>query len=370
MKSEYNNGILTFYIDGRVDSSNVIRFEEQINRELMLYAGADIKFNARDMEYISSAGLRVLLKLRKKYNKPIRIYNVSDEVYDIFSITGFTEFLDVEKKMRRISLKGCRKINSALNGEVLSLSDDEMIKVYDNEVPLSEIKQERDQAQAAMISGIPTLIPYDVVVCEHGYGIIFEMSGSESLAHAISRDIKHIKQYAISFANLMREIHRTEIDKGRLPDIKERYRKWLDELVDMDSEDVKVFSALIDAISDSPYYVHGNISINSVMIKDGELLLFDMSGSARGHSIFDLQSIFATLVAIEKTSPGYCRRNFELSKESCNEFWNEFFMEYTGGNKAEVERINSLLLKYFVLKERVLNKIEKKHHLTGLSNTH
>ncbi len=365
MQTTFNEGALTLLLKGRIDSANVAEFEQDISTELSFCGDVNIAFDAKELEYISSAGLRVFLKLKKKLKKPIYVFNVSDEVFDIFSVTGFTEILEVEREMRRISLKDCRKVSSALNGEIFAVSEDEIIKVYDKSVPLSRIRQERSYAQTAMIAGIPTLIPFDVVSSDKGYGIVFEMGGAESLAYVIQHDHKRVDLYGKMLAALLREMHGTEIPEGKFPDIKERYREWISELGDDGDAKTGLFSRLIDSIADSPAYVHGDVNLNSVMVKDGELLLMDMAGSARGHALFDLQSLFASLVAIEKTDPGYCRKTFGLSSEVCLQLWNSFFKEYMTGRAGEIEKMNELLLKYFVLKESVLNQVERKHQIRG-----
>nr|MCR4657841.1 STAS domain-containing protein [Lachnospiraceae bacterium] len=188
METEYVDGALAFVLRGRIDSVNTAETEIAIRNELSFYHDLDIAFDAKNLEYISSAGLRIFLKLKKEFKRPVRIFNVSDEIFDILSVTGFTEILEVERTMRRITVKGCKKVSSALNGEILGLSEDEIIKIYGKNVPLSEIKQERSYAQTALIAGIPTLIPYDVVSCEYGYGIVFEKAGAHSLADAILHD--------------------------------------------------------------------------------------------------------------------------------------------------------------------------------------
>lgn len=57
--------------------------------------------DADKLESISSAGLRVLMKLRKKTDRALTMTNVSPEVYDIFEVTGFTELMDVKKRLGR-----------------------------------------------------------------------------------------------------------------------------------------------------------------------------------------------------------------------------------------------------------------------------
>ncbi len=366
MKSNFIDGAMTFFLEGRIDSNNASDVEKEIMDESPLFADLDLTFDASKLEYISSAGLRVLLKIKKSTGKEIVIKNVSDEVFDILDVTGFGEIFNVERQMRTISLRGCKKISSALNGEIFQLSEDEMIKVFGDSVKLDDVKHERDYAQAAMIYGVPTLIPYDVVKCERGYGIVYEKAEMTSLAYLISHDPGRLGAYAETLGKMMRELHSTKIPKGKLPDIKDRYRAWIEEVNDPSDSQTAVFSNMIESIPDSDTYVHGDINLNSAMVQNDEILLLDMSGSAYGNSIFDLAALFGSLVAIEAKEEGYCRKNFGLSKASCLEFWKKFFAAYMGERADEIGTMNQLLLKYFVLKENVLNKVEKKHRI-GIS---
>ncbi len=363
MKSDFKDGALTFFLEGRIDSTNASAVEEELQSEISIYDNVDIAFDAGRLEYVSSAGLRVFLKLKKKSKRDIKIINVSDEVFDILDVTGFTDIFEVERRMRQVSVRGCTKISSALNGELFQLSDDEMIKVYGADIPLLEVKKERQYAQTAMAFGIPTLIPYDVVKCEQGFGIVYEKAEMTSLAYLISHEPESLTGYATLLANTLRELHETEIPPGKLPDIKERYRGWIREIDDPTDSKAAVFSNLISSIPDSDKYVHGDINLNSVMVKEGELLLLDMSGSARGHSLFDLQALFASLVAIETTQSGYCRKTFGLTKAACLSFWNEFFAVYMKDRQQEIKAMNELLLKYFILKESVLNKVSDRNRM-------
>ncbi len=364
MKSEFTEGAMTFYLEGRIDSNNASEVEQEIMDESPIFESVDLAFDASKLEYISSAGLRVLLKVKKATKKDIVVKNVSDEVFDIFDVTGFSDIFKVERQMRSISLRGCKKISSSLNGEIFQLSEDEMIKVYPSSVSLEDIKKEREYTQAAMALGIPTLIPYDVVNTEHGHGIVFEKAEMKSLAYLISHNKDSLEMYATMLGNLLKELHSTEIPEGKLPDIKDRYKKWIAETDDPSDSQVMVFSNLMESIPDRTTYVHGDINLNSVMLFDGELILLDMSGSGRGNSLFDLSALFASLVAIESKDVGYCRRNFGLTSENCRDFWNKFFAVYMEGKHEQIRSMNQLLAKYFVLKESVLTKVENKHRVS------
>ena len=75
-----------FQIKGKIDTTNAAEFEKEI------MAAKPTEIDASQLEYISSSGLRVLMKLRKTVGE-VTIANVSTDVYEIFEVTGFTEIL-------------------------------------------------------------------------------------------------------------------------------------------------------------------------------------------------------------------------------------------------------------------------------------
>ena len=89
MKTNFENNVLTIYLEGRVDSANASAVEAELLEEVNGNPGAALILDADGLEYISSAGLRVLMKLRKQTGKSLPVVNVSPEVYDILEVTGF-----------------------------------------------------------------------------------------------------------------------------------------------------------------------------------------------------------------------------------------------------------------------------------------
>ena len=90
-----NGNELIISIEGRLDTTTAPQLEEELG------ALENVKSLIIDMEklvYISSAGLRVLLKAQKIMNKQgsMVVKNVSKEIKDIFEVTGFDELLNVE----------------------------------------------------------------------------------------------------------------------------------------------------------------------------------------------------------------------------------------------------------------------------------
>lgn len=114
----------TIILSGRIDSNNAGRIQEEIFAELQAEKAPEaITVDADALDYISSAGLRVLMKLGKDTGIVPSIVNTSDEVYNIFETTGFTEMFDVQKKLREISVEGCKLIGQGANGKVYRLDE-------------------------------------------------------------------------------------------------------------------------------------------------------------------------------------------------------------------------------------------------------
>ncbi len=98
IKEIMENDVMTVNVSGEIDGSNAADFEEQL-RNLMPKASRMI-LDLGDLEYVSSAGLRVFLvmqKLCKGSGRSMSIRNVTEDVMDIFSITGFIKLLNIEE---------------------------------------------------------------------------------------------------------------------------------------------------------------------------------------------------------------------------------------------------------------------------------
>ena len=126
MKTTIENNTLTIFLEGRIDTNNAAQTEKDI-----FAAVGDRKENividAEALEYISSAGLRVLMKLRKTMKTPLPMINVSREIYDILETTGFTELLDVSKALRKLSIEGCEQIAA---GGPVTITDRRIIRYF------------------------------------------------------------------------------------------------------------------------------------------------------------------------------------------------------------------------------------------------
>ena len=94
---QQNGSTLNIALEGRLDTTTSPQLEAELRASL-----ADVKelvFDLSALDYISSAGLRVLLSAQKVMNKQgeMRIRNVRPEIMEIFDVTGFVDILNIEE---------------------------------------------------------------------------------------------------------------------------------------------------------------------------------------------------------------------------------------------------------------------------------
>ena len=97
IKKNLSGDALTVEIIGRLDASTAPQLEKELNTSLNSVKSLVLDF--KQLEYIASAGLRVLLVAQKRMNKQgsMIIKNVSEDVKEVLDMTGFINFLNIEE---------------------------------------------------------------------------------------------------------------------------------------------------------------------------------------------------------------------------------------------------------------------------------
>ena len=90
--------ILYIAVEGRVDASNAADAEKKIFEIKKANPGKNVVVDADKLDYISSAGLRVLLATQKIMNKQgsMVVTNVNETIMEIFEVTGFSDILTIQ----------------------------------------------------------------------------------------------------------------------------------------------------------------------------------------------------------------------------------------------------------------------------------
>ena len=96
LEAKRENDTLTIKFPDRVDASNAAEVEADIDQCRNQEKPEIVIFDAEDLTYISSAGLRIIIKVVKR-EQSVSVINVCPEVYEIFEVSGFTKFIRIEK---------------------------------------------------------------------------------------------------------------------------------------------------------------------------------------------------------------------------------------------------------------------------------
>ena len=93
-----DKNILYIALTGRIDASNAAMTEEKIFQIKKENEGLHTVIDADDLAYISSAGLRVILKAQKMMNAQgaMKLTHVNETIMEVFDITGFADILTIE----------------------------------------------------------------------------------------------------------------------------------------------------------------------------------------------------------------------------------------------------------------------------------
>ncbi len=320
-------------LSGRIDATNVGELEENIDKEIV---GADeIVFDAKDLEYISSAGLRVILKIKKAYDNT-KIINCNNDVYNIFDMTGFTQMMMIEKKLREISVDDCEVIGEGFYGLVYRIDPETIVKVYKKGNSIDMIKREIDLAKKAFVMGIPTAIAYDIVRVGDSYGAVFELLNAKSYLSLILEgcDIEPLVKTSVE---ILKKIHATVLEDNELPSKKQEkieVAKYCAQFLSKESGEKLV--KLLEDIPEVNTMLHGDYHIKNLMKQNDETLLIDMNTISMGHPIFELGAIFATyygFACVDKNNPkDFLGIDIDVSKKILDLTYKYYF-----DNKTEEE---------------------------------
>ena len=328
------NGAVAIALDGHITSTNAAEVEESIKSLIAGETSKELVLDADQLQYISSAGLRVLLRLMKS-GKKLKLINVSSDVYEVLEVTGFSEMLTVEKGFRKVSVDGCEIIGQGSNGIVYRFDPETIVKVYRNSDALAEMQREREISRKAFVLGIPTAIPYDVVKVGDKFGTVFELLNALSITKLILAKPENIDEYVGIFVETLKLIHGTAVKAGDLPSMKAVALDWAGFLKGhMDQQKQEKLYRMIEEVPESDFMLHGDYHSNNVMVQNGEPLLIDMDTLCVGHPVFELASTFNAYVGFGELDPDVTQRFLKLDAATAKAVWDKTLRLYLNSEDA------------------------------------
>ncbi len=319
-------------LSGRIDSNNAAETERKIFDAIKGRTSASVVLDTCALDYISSAGLRVILRLKKTF-PDIRITNVGPEVYEIFEMTGFTEMMTVEKAYRAVSVDGCEVIGEGQNGKVYRFDPDTVVKVYKNNDALAEIKHEREVARLALILGVPTAISYDVVRVGESYGSVFELLDARSFAKILADEPHKIDWCVKEYVDMLKKIHAITVPDGKLPRIKDKILTKIGRIKSLLPDGLgEKLERMASEIPDSDKMIHGDYHTKNIVLAGNEVLLIDMDTLSVGHPVFELAQMFNSYVGFYEYDKDSILSFQGYDISIAREFWDKSLRAYLGSD--------------------------------------
>ncbi len=330
MKYSFDNACLVIELDNRIDSENAVKIEAETFKLLEKHQG-DYVLDARNLEYIASAGLRFLLNLIKKSRPPKAVLNTTLEVYEILEATGFTNLLSVKRKLRDLNIDSFPEIGHGAIGKVYRIDPDTIVKVYNRDVRLESIEMEQQRAKQAFLEGIPTAITFEIVRVGEQYGAVFELLKAENCNDMIIRAPERFDEIIHDYVNLMKTVHRVIVRPGELPDNRNVYQSYLDQLSMIIPQSLK--DGIKDMICSMPedlHVIHGDFHMKNILFSKGEPMLIDMETLSTGNPIFDFAGLYVTYKAYNEDEPENTMSFLGLDRQTCDNLFYQVLKLYLG----------------------------------------
>lgn len=330
VKGQVTESGITIALMGRVDSNNAREVENEIVGILAGRSALPLIIDAQELQYISSAGLRVLLHI-KKTHASLKITGVNSDVYEILDMTGFTQMMDVEKAYRVVSVEGCEEIGRGANGTIYRIDQDNVVKVYNNADALADIQHEREVARIALVLGIPTAISYDVVKVGDSYGSVFELLNARSFSKILATSPDKMDWCVKEYTDMLKRIHGTVVPKGKLPDMRQTVLGWATFMRDyLPKEMGEKLLNLVKAVPEDDHMIHGDYHTKNLELQGDEVLLIDMDTLAVGHPIFELASIYNAFIGFSEYDHEHVKAFQGFDFDTSTTFWHKFLKAYLG----------------------------------------
>lgn len=320
-------------VAGNINSANAQQFADAVSG-----APGDIDgviVDAAELDYISSAGLRVILSLKKRCaNQSFKIIHVNPDVMNIFDVTGFSEIMEIVPKSHSISIEGCKVIGRGACGECYRIDEERIVKLYYGNIDLSFIEHEKALAKKAFVMGIPTAISYDVVEADGRTGVVYELIRSKTLGELIRTDPARLDEYVGMYADICRQVHSIHTSDPEIPSFKVANHADIGNVTGITEEERSYLYRFLELVPEADTCIHGDLNINNIMVQDGECCLIDMGELSTGTPMFDISRILFSMI-YANTAPGTYNAFYKMQSEEVDGIYKKFFHAYFGCDTAE-----------------------------------
>lgn len=366
MRYEIKREALVIYFEGEINSFNADNIEKEAREILEKEVFNALVLDFASVRYISSAGLRIVLKFKQQY-KEVSIEECSLEVYDILAMTGFVNMLPVKKALKRLYVSGAKVIGEGFFSTVYRIDKDTIVKVFNRTSDPDQIERELAMSKQAFVLGVPTAISYDIVRVDDKLGVRFEMLDCMSLKNAFLEYPDKYDELVDKYVALLKKINNTDTKNNPVfPDMKQFFFEKLNYIKHfIDLEYYEKAKALLLTVPERSTFVHGDCHFKNIMVQGDEFLLIDMDTLSKGHPIFELALIRAPYVAFEADAPGNSEKFLGVSATFAEKLYNDLVERYFGTNRQTIKDTLEIICSIHMLYWNVINTPDNEARMKG-----
>ena len=365
MRFELSDNLLTLFFEGELNSYNADVMEKEIDEVLSSSKFQTLNLDFAKLHYISSAGLRIILKIKQKHDDS-HVINANLDVYDVLQMTGFTNIMDVKKAMREMSVEGAEIIGEGFFSTVYRIDKDTIIKVFNRTSDEKQIERELKLAKQAFVLGIPTAISFDIVKVKDKLGVRFEMLDCMSLKNAFIKYPEKYDELLNKYVDLLKKINTTECFDPSVPSIKKFFIEKVETIKHLlDEAHYEKLLGLMKSVPERSTFVHGDCHFKNIMVQGEDFLLIDMDTLSVGHPIFELANLRCPYVAFEEDAPGNCEQFFGMKAEYCVKLYDDIIRLYFGKEDEAIKDKIALVCYAHMVWWTLTNQKDNQKRLNG-----
>lgn len=324
-----DDNILEIKLDNSINKKNF----QNICDNVILRMGSDIDeivVDCSGVRYISEYNLDLLLEIKKKCFE-VTLINVHMGAYEVLRRYRFDNFLNVHREFEEISIKGLKEIGHGNMGKIYEIDDERILKTYNDIDALETIESERRNAREAFVSGIDSMMVFEVVKLKdaNGYGLILEKAGKMNIKEYLQVYPKKKNEYSKKLGEFVRRINGVYADKDIFKRLSDKYKDIIKrETKFLGDKYSKQLLEIYDIIDNAPHndrLLHGDIHFKNMMLDDNEnMILIDFGEAGYGNNMLEIGRVYTLMY-----SSGVILKDlFGVAKKERDRLFNLFLEGY------------------------------------------
>lgn len=282
----------------RLDSNNASTLQGELNELVDANPSRILRLRAENLEYVSSAGLRIFLELSKR-GKLEEISGTSNEIFGILEMTGLTGIIEVGRRANEQKLESSENIGADSYGYLYRPDPENIVRIYTDLVSEEAITGSIGCSQEALREDIRSALVVGTVKSEKGLGCQYVSEDFVTLSSALKNGI--LPEEAMdSLVEFLDSLHACTA-------LEDNVEKYLDRLTasvrrsfGTESEAGKIISEHVRKLSRNNVLILESINPDTFLISGGKPVLTDYALLRYGNPLFELVGIYSSALKKEE----------------------------------------------------------------------